>query len=160
MKTLTCPECGVTFTKTAHNQTCCSRKCSEERNRTKVREHYVLKRGGEHHSRAERAKAAQADKARITLTCPECGVTFVAKSRHQVYCSKKCANEGHYKRHGQTDAFLATAPVTFANLSKAKTKPRNTSDIRWRMELRRRAMQRQFGLKNMDMLPNPDILGA
>ena len=93
-----------------------------------------------------------------TLTCPECGAAFEKRAQNQVYCSKKCANAGYYKRHGQTDAFSATAPVSFDKLSRAKTKPANTSDIRWRMELRRRAMARRFGKKNMDMLPHPDIV--
>ena len=97
-----------------------------------------------------------------TLTCPECGATFLAQGRRKVYCSTKCANRSYEKRHGLrlygADAISATAPVTFANLSKAKTKPANTSAVRWRMELRRRAMARRFGEKNMDMLPHPDII--
>lgn len=101
-----------------------------------------------------------------TLTCPECGATFTTKRNNQVYCSPKCAKahdtRAHRERwrrlHGGYDAFSATKPVTFAELSKAKTKPANTSAARWRIELRRRAMQRRFGTKNLDMLPNPDIL--
>ena len=99
-----------------------------------------------------------------TLACPECGVTFTKTAHNQIYCSKKCANEGYYKRHGHgcrlsgADAISATAPVSFDNLSKAKTRPANTSAVRWRIELRRRAMARRFGKKNMDMLPHPDIV--
>ena len=101
-----------------------------------------------------------------TLTCPECGATFAKKSNNQVYCSPKCAKahftrahrEGWRRLHGGADAISATAPVSFANLSKAKTKPANTSAVRWRIELRRRAMARRFGKKNMDMLPHPDIV--
>lgn len=58
----------------------------------------------------------------------------------------------------EPDYVTATKPVTFEVLSKAKTKPANTSPMRWRMELRRRAMQRQLGPKNLTMLPDPDIL--
>ncbi len=103
-----------------------------------------------------------------TLTCPECGVTFAKKRNNQVYCSPKCA-KAHYRKanrermrkkwtclHGGYDVFSATAPVSFDKLSRAKTKPANTSDIRWRMELRRRAMARRYGQKNLDMLPHPD----
>ena len=104
-----------------------------------------------------------------TLTCPVCGATFTTTARYQVYCSRKCAKKherarrraSDRKRRAQpryNDAFSSSAPVTFAVLSKAKTRPANTSAVRWRMELRRRAMQRRFGKKNMDMLPHPDIV--
>ena len=53
MKTLTCPECGVTFTTTAHHKVYCSRTCKKKRNRTKAHEAYVKKRGGERSRRSK-----------------------------------------------------------------------------------------------------------
>ena len=102
-----------------------------------------------------------------TLTCPICGKTFEKHARNAVYCSKKCQNKGYHARRRArlrrataelTDLVSATAPVSFLKLSKARTKPAGTSEVRWRMELRRRAMARRFGKKNMDMLPHPDIV--
>ena len=105
-----------------------------------------------------------------TLTCPVCGVTFTTTRNYQVYCSRKCAKKreraldrtrARKRRAAQPrydDAISSTKPVTFAVLSKAKTKPANTSAVRWRMELRRRALAKRFGHKNLDMLPNPDLL--
>ena len=105
-----------------------------------------------------------------TLTCPVCGATFEKRTHNQVCCSPKCqetrsrmrGRESERRRRlrlGLADDYVsATRPVTFEVLSKAKTKPANTSAIRWRMELRRRAMARRFGKKNMDILPHPDII--
>lgn len=107
-----------------------------------------------------------------TLTCPVCGVTFTKTVRNQVYCSRKCAHNGsrtlqrtrERKRRAllrdslADDAMSATKPVTFEVLSKAKTKPANTSAVRWRMELRRRALAKRLGLKNLTLLPDPDII--
>ena len=112
MKTLTCPVCGATFVK-RHNQVCCSPKCSEKRNRRKVRESYVKK-----------------GRKRTSLV-----------------------DDDAY------DAFAVSAPVSFNVLSKARTKPANTSAVRWRMELRRRATAKQHGRKCIwDCRPHPDQL--
>lgn len=99
-----------------------------------------------------------------TLTCPVCGATFEKRATNQKCCSRRCSKL-HYKKVAKEyylsrydDAISATKPITFNALAKAKKKPANTSPVRWRMELRRRAMQRQFGRKNLDMLPNPDQL--
>ena len=96
-----------------------------------------------------------------TLTCPVCGATFEKRATNQIYCSPRCsrwhskkaAKEYHLSRYD--DAVSATKPVTFEVLSKAKTKPANTSAVRWRMELRRRALAKRFGPKNLNMLPDP-----
>lgn len=97
-----------------------------------------------------------------TLTCPVCGKTFETHARNAVYCSKKCQNKGYYERCcslSGADAISASAPVSFDTLSKAKTKPANTSAVRWRMELRRRATAKQYGRKCIwDCRPDPDLL--
>ena len=98
-----------------------------------------------------------------TLTCPVCGATFEKRRPNQKYCSQRCSNQ-HNKRVAKEyslsrydDAFSYAKPVTFEVLSKAKTKPANTSAVRWRMELRRRALAKRFGHKNLTFLPDPDI---
>ena len=101
-----------------------------------------------------------------TLTCPGCGARFETKAHNKIYCSHKCANRVARRKFWAkqcgsaelTDVVSASKPVTFEVLSKAKTKPANTSAIRWRMELRRRAMQTRFGQKNLDLLPHPDLI--
>ena len=105
-----------------------------------------------------------------TLTCPVCGAAFEKRRHNQVCCSPKCqatrsrmrdreSERRRRRRLGLADDYIsASKPVTFEVLSKAKTKPANTSAVRWRMELRRRAMQRQFGPKNLTMLPDPNLL--
>ena len=103
-----------------------------------------------------------------TLTCPICGKTFEKHARNAVYCSKKCQNKGYHARQRArmrrataelTDLVSATAPVTFHKLSRARTKPANTSAVRWRMELRRRAAAKQYGRKCLwDCRPDPDLL--
>ena len=97
-----------------------------------------------------------------TVTCPICGNSFTTTRHNAVYCSKACQNKGYYERHGRKcriDAVSATAPVSFLTLSHARTKPANTSDIRWRMELRRRATAKQYGRKCIwDCRPHPDQL--
>ena len=99
-----------------------------------------------------------------TLTCPVCGATFEKRATNQIYCSPRCsrwhskkaAKEYHLSRYD--DAVSATKPVTFEVLSKAKTKPANTSAVRWRMELRRRALAKRIGHKNLTLLPDPDTI--
>ena len=108
-----------------------------------------------------------------TLTCPVCGKTFTTTAHYQKCCSTKCSAERSRKLHkearavrsdpilkAEADCVSATKAITFDELSKAKTKPANTSAVRWRIELRRRAMAKRFGRKNLDMLPHPDTLCA
>ena len=102
-----------------------------------------------------------------TVTCPICGNSFTTNRRNAVYCSKKCQNKGYHARErarmrcygALPDAVSATAPVSFLKLSHARTKPANTSEVRWRMELRRRATAKQYGRKCIwDCRPHPDQL--
>lgn len=44
------------------------------------------------------------------------------------------------------DACSIGESVTFAQLMRAKTKPRSVSDVRWRIELRRRADAQRYTL--------------
>lgn len=82
-------------------------------------------------------------------TCPECGAEFTPKHRHpdQKYCSHKCGRS-HWKRleaersgryHDIEHAMRVGAPVKDETLMRAARKPKNTSAVRWRIELRRRA---------------------
>ena len=57
------------------------------------------------------------------------------------------------------DIVNATKPVSLAMLMEATQKPENTSDIRWRIELRRRAMLKRYGCHCLDAAPDPDMLG-
>ena len=53
MKTLTCPECGVTFVKRGRNQVYCSPECSKKSKLGKLKAAYWRKKGGEHHRRSK-----------------------------------------------------------------------------------------------------------
>lgn len=132
MKTLTCPECGVTFTTSARNQVCCTPECQAQRRQRLKKEANDRNNAKD---KARRRKARLERQARI------------AESKRTSLCGKDLY-----------DAFSASKPVCFAVLAKARTKPANTSEVRWRMELRRRAMQKRFGQKNLDLLPDPDLL--
>lgn len=82
-----------------------------------------------------------------TRKCPECGAEFTTKVHNKKYCSKRCARnaEAHLIKDWSSavreaeHARAVSAPVSNATIMTAKCKPANTSDIRWRMELRRRA---------------------
>ena len=78
-----------------------------------------------------------------TIKCAECGVEFVQTAPNQVYCSRQCQNHHFYRhrvdyRKAFADAIRAVTVVPLGELTRAKTKPRNCSDVRWRIELRRR----------------------
>lgn len=99
-----------------------------------------------------------------TRICPECGAAFTPQSKTQVCCSKECQQK-RCRRHdnesrrrakhrksvqlkrnlgGFGAALKATAPVTQEVLMCARQKPANCSDVRWRIELRRRANAEYF----------------
>ena len=48
------------------------------------------------------------------------------------------------KRSPLSKAIKMSAPVPVAYLMRARRKPENTSDARWRMELRRRANEERY----------------
>ena len=83
------------------------------------------------------------------LVCPECGKTFEPEYGSQVCCSTACKKTRRLKSNRASgrrlrgrekyDWWHATAPVPLHTLQTAQTKPQNCSDVRWRMELRRRA---------------------
>ncbi len=102
--------------------------------------------------------------------CPECGAEFEPTYRNQVCCSDECKkkrerrlhNERRKERSGRDKASLdyikATRPVTLDTLTRAPRKPKNTSDVRWRIELRRRAMAQRYGAQCLDFAADPDRL--
>lgn len=47
-------------------------------------------------------------------------------------------------------------PVSNDILFKARTKPKRCSDVRWRIELKRRAYVAQWGERSGDFLVDPD----
>ena len=102
--------------------------------------------------------------------CPECGAEFSTDAHNALCCSDECKkkrerrlhNERRKERSGRDKASLdyikATRPVTLDTLTRARKKPENTSDVRWRIELRRRAMQNRYGSQCLDLAPDPDRL--
>ena len=133
MKTRVCPECGATFTTDARIQLCCSAECKKRR-----RARQTKANNDKHNAKAK----ARRRKARLERT------------------ARKSASRAVRDRDLKLrDAcWEATKPVRLGELMHAKTKPANTSDVRWRMELRRRAMQKRLGNYCMTAVPHPDLL--
>ena len=81
-----------------------------------------------------------------TRTCPECGAEFTTKLHNKQYCSKRCARNAMARMFRRSSAvrefahaWESTRAVPNSVIMTAKCKPANTSEVRWRMELRRRA---------------------
>ena len=89
-----------------------------------------------------------------TKTCQICGAEFTPRNNHQKYCSNRCARTADEHRErlrgttGETRAYehamSISAPVSNEHIMRAIRKPKNTSDVRWRMELRRRACPERY----------------
>ena len=99
--------------------------------------------------------------------CPVCKSEFVISKKHLKYCSEACRNVANAQnakaRHECRSknkpsngnqlcfarAIKESARASDENIATAKKKPRNCSDIRWRIELRRRKNRTyysQFGV--------------
>ena len=86
--------------------------------------------------------------------CAECGAEFTPKMPNQKYCSKKCMkvamNRRWRSKHGCRDlaaeAYQCGHLVPNATIMRARRKSKGVSDIRWRMELRRRANPNHYAM--------------
>ncbi len=82
--------------------------------------------------------------------CEGCGAEFEPKRGNQVFCSHRCSRNAKARRDRNRSvrevehALAVSRPVPTAQLMKAPCKPANTSDVRWRIELRRRANSRHY----------------
>ena len=89
-----------------------------------------------------------------TRKCTECGAEFTPKPRspNPKYCSPRCARNARARRERNRSsavrelghAWESTRPVPNSVIMTAKCKPANTSAVRWRMELRRRANPKYY----------------
>lgn len=82
--------------------------------------------------------------------CPICGAEFERSHSNQRYCSKKCYKKAwkqnkaekrqHIKKAGHmlADAHQCVRIVDNETIMRSRRKPKGVSDVRWRMELRRR----------------------
>ena len=73
--------------------------------------------------------------------CAVCGAEFTPRNNNQKCCSKLCSRKHYWRqRFGDIERAVAGSyPVSNATIMYARTKPANTSEVRWRIELRRRA---------------------
>ena len=62
------------------------------------------------------------------------------------------------KKYLPTDVTLMGNPVTNRVIMMATKKPKRCSDVRWRIELKRRAYVAQWGLRSTDYLLDPDMI--
>ena len=93
-------------------------------------------------------------------TCQICGAEFTPKPRHptQKYCSLRCQKKAAKRRNSRRSrvytsmarqaahALELSQPVSTEHIMRAIRKPANTSEVRWRIELRRRADAGRFAL--------------
>ena len=86
-----------------------------------------------------------------TMKCKECGAEFAPKRHTKKYCSPQCQKKAAKRRNRRRAhtyfctvreaqrAMAISKPVSTDCLMRATVKPENTSEVRGRMELRRRA---------------------
>ena len=82
------------------------------------------------------------------VTCPQCGKVWTHTTTKKGRMCATCRNARWRKRYAK-NADCTKAGVSFRELRNARKKPKGTSDIRWRLELRRRANPEyyaQFGV--------------
>lgn len=82
----------------------------------------------------------------MTRKCLECGAEFVGNAQ-KLYCSRRCTRIAAKRRYLTSDVRHAVAqscPVSNERIMAALVKPENTSETRWRMELRRRANPERY----------------
>ncbi len=118
-QTKKCAVCGQSFATTRHQRKYCSDKCARFAATVRMR------------NLREEVKAS----GRI---CPICGKP-VTRAANAKYCSDECLRKA--KRVSIT---FDPRPVPTAEITKAKEKPAGVSDVRWRIELRRRANARHY----------------
>lgn len=72
------------------------------------------------------------------MTCSICGAEFERCAKNQRYCSQKCAKVAAKRRSRCYGPLRLAMPVSNETIMHSRRKPKDTSDVRWRMELRRR----------------------
>jgi hypothetical protein len=104
--------------------------------------------------------------------CNECKHARRIETSHEYYLAHRGRARNTERRHkarsklleSRQDAALGLKPMIAPDkanqiatqvLQAARKKPAGCSDVRWRIELRRRKMRRRLGDVYMDMLPNP-----
>lgn len=91
-----------------------------------------------------------------TKKCAECGVEFTPRDKRQKYCSKQCAKKSAKHSRGRelsikdkkelADAMRCTRLASNAEIMRVRKKPKGVSDVRWRIELRRRANPKLYAM--------------
>lgn len=105
-----------------------------------------------------------------TKICPECGAAFVPRHASQICCSEECRRnrvrrQNRHRHSGDKDegpfssAIRMSKLVSNETIMKARKKPAGVSDIRWQIELRRRAAKALYDNK-FSSAPDPDLLPA
>lgn len=87
--------------------------------------------------------------------CLFCGAKFPMKRKGTRFCSDKCAKADWRRRRGIGKGSLRhyaptmPEPVSLSTLMTSPFKPANTSAVRWRMELARRANPERYACAEM-----------
>lgn len=92
--------------------------------------------------------------------CAECGAEFTPKRPLQKFCSIKCNKKVQKRKdslrrdrsiagkeeRAAAHALMVSEPVANLTIMTSRRKPRNTSAVRWRIELRRRANPNYYAM--------------
>ena len=90
------------------------------------------------------------------MTCPRCGAQFERRYNNQKFCSKSCYDaewKSRYRKHSdehlRAEAWRAATPVCLESILRKPQKPKGLSDVRWRIELRRRANPERYEMASL-----------
>ena len=84
------------------------------------------------------------------VVCPRCGKVWTRTTTKKGRMCATCRN-ARWRKHYAKNADCTKAGVSFSELRKARKKPKGISDIRWRLELRRRENPEYYAEFGMDV---------
>lgn len=84
------------------------------------------------------------------VVCPRCGKVWTRTTTKKGRMCVTCRNARWRKRYS-INADCTKVGVALASLRTARKKPKGISDIRWRLELRRRANPEYYAEFGMDV---------
>ena len=90
------------------------------------------------------------------MTSPRCGAQFELRYNNQKFCSNACCDaerksrrRNHSDEHLLAEAWRAATPVCLDSILSKPRKPEGVSDVRWRIELRRRANPEHYEMASL-----------
>ena len=87
--------------------------------------------------------------------CEICGAEFERRYNNQKFCSEAYSEaarrrrRNHSDEHMRAEAWRAATPVCLESILRKPQKPKGLSDVRWRIELRRRANPERYEMASL-----------